>query len=93
MTRTDDTYEWNSTKAEANFADHGVAFERVKSFNWDTALFLDDTRHDYGEPRQIALGLIGPRVHVCVFTERGNARRIISLRKANRREVSFYDGD
>ena len=47
-------------------------------------------RKRYGETRFIAAGLIGVRLFVLTFTLRGNAVRIISLRKANRREVQRY---
>jgi hypothetical protein len=52
---------------------------------------LGDTRRDYGETRYIALGHIGDRVHSLVFTPRGDALHVISLRKANRREVRRYE--
>lgn len=87
------TYEWNADKAETNKANHGVAFEAIEGFDWETALIADDNRRDYGETRQIALGLIGQRVHVCVFTVRVTVYRIISLRKANRRETKMFIGD
>lgn len=83
-------YDWNAAKAETNKASHGVAFEAITGFDWTTALIGKDNRHDYGETRNIALGLIGPRVHVCVYTKRGNTIRLISLRKANRRETLRY---
>ena len=84
------TYEWDEAKREANLANHGVDFPAIKGFDWSNALIAPDNRRDYGEPRQIALGLIGERVHVCVYTDRATARRIISLRKANRRETMKY---
>jgi uncharacterized DUF497 family protein len=46
-----------------------------------------DGRKDYGEDRFIAFGYVGTRLHVCVFTVRGDVYRIISVRKANDREV------
>ena len=51
---------------------------------------LRDARREYGEPRFVAYGLIRNRMHVCVYTLRGDAHRIISLRKANRSEVDAY---
>ena len=51
---------------------------------------LVDDRFDYGETRQVAFGPIRGRLFVCVFVERGATRRIISLRKANSREVKSY---
>jgi uncharacterized DUF497 family protein len=57
---------------------------------WDTLWVKQDGRRNYGEVRMIGYALISDRVYVVVFTDRGNIRRIISLRKANPREVRFY---
>ena len=51
---------------------------------------LTDDRFDYGEVRDVAFGRIQGRLFVCVYTDRGAERRVISLRKANRREVERY---
>ena len=48
---------------------------------------IQDKRRDYGEDRFIAYGPIGDVLHVCVFTLRGEVRRVISLRRANKREI------
>ena len=80
-------YEWDAEKADTNFAKHGVRFTSVYGFDWATAIKREDRRFDYGEPRWQALGKIGTRNHVLVYTLRGNAIRVISLRKANRREI------
>ena len=48
---------------------------------------VEDDRHDYGERRVIAFGTIGGRLHVCIYTMRGEVYRLISLRRANRKEV------
>ncbi len=50
----------------------------------------DDDRKDYGERRRVAYGRIEGRLFVCVFTDREDVRRIISLRKANSRERRAY---
>ena len=52
---------------------------------------MPDDRYDYGEDRTQALGLIDGRLHMLAFTMRGDALRVISLRKANPREVKRYD--
>lgn len=80
-------YDWDPDKAKANLNKHGVAFEAVYGFNWAEAIEAEDTRYDYGEVRMQALGKIGNRYHVLVYAQRGNTLRIISLRKANRRET------
>jgi len=79
-------YDWDPEKADANFSKHGVSFTAVYEFEWATAIRREDRRYDYGEPRWQALGKIGARDHVLVYTLRQNAIRVISLRKANRRE-------
>jgi hypothetical protein len=52
-----------------------------------------DQRGDYGEDRYRLLGVIGNRVFVLIYTMRGSAIRIISARKANRKEVQEYEHD
>lgn len=84
-------YEWDSGKAAANLAKHGVAFDNIGEFDWDTALTYPDQRLDYSEIRLITYGLILGRLHVVVHTGRGRRCRLIGLRKANSREVKFYE--
>lgn len=69
----------------------GVPFELGAEFAWDGALIVEDLRKDYGERRFQALGLIGDRLHMMVFTPRANKAHVISLRKANKREVKRYE--
>ena len=82
--------EWDLTKAEMNFAKHGVAFESIRFFAFETALVWEDDRRDYGEARMIALGFIEGRLHHLAYTMRGDILRVISLRKANAREIGHY---
>jgi uncharacterized DUF497 family protein len=58
--------------------------------DWDAALAWVDDRADYGEQRIVALAPMGDRLFFVVFVDRDKARRRISLRRANRREVSHY---
>ena len=53
-------------------------------------ILVTDDRFDYGEARTLAFGRIGGRLFVCVFADRDAERRVISLRKANSREVRRY---
>ena len=82
---------WDEAKRAANLAKHGVDFTAAAAFDWDSALVVEDTRFDYGEPRYQALGFIGQRLHMLVFTRIPDGFRIISLRKANNREVLFHE--
>lgn len=90
---TSGLYEWDPDKESRSRAAHGVPFPAAEGFDWGTALVAEDLRRDYGERRFIALGKIGDRVHSLVFTLRGEKVRIISLRKANAREVRRYEQD
>ncbi len=85
---------FDPAKDAANVAKHGVSLTEAAGFEWGTAVVWPDTRRDYGEPRMVALGYIGLRVMSVVFVDRPpeqpTERRIISLRKANTREVKRY---
>ena len=82
-------YEWNEDKRRANLEKHGIDFSAVYDFDWATATFLPDDRS--GEYRTKAYGLIEERLHQLVYTVREDRTRIISLRKANSREVRRYE--
>jgi uncharacterized protein len=82
---------WDESKRVANLAKHGVDFRDLDGLDWDQALVFEDRRKDYGEARLIAVAPLGARLHVVVFVQRGGERRIISARKANSREVTFYE--
>ena len=85
-------YEWDDRKREINERQHGVAFAQAEDFDWSLALIEPDRRRDYGEDRFIAVGPVEDRLHVMIFTMRGPSTvRIISFRKANRREIGHYD--
>ncbi|WP_410498120.1 BrnT family toxin [Chitinibacter sp. S2-10] len=82
---------YDPTKQQRNIAERGLSFELAADFDWSSALLVEDTRQDYGERRFQALGYIGERLHMLVFTPRDGAVHVISLRKANRREVTHYE--
>ncbi len=83
--------EYDPTKNQQNIKGRGLSFDLAINFDWDTAIVLEDTRKDYGEPRYSAIGFIESRLYVLVFTPRNEAIRVISLRKSNDREVKRYD--
>ena len=82
---------FDPAKNERNIASRGISFEVAERFEWDTALIAEDLRKEYGEPRFQALGLILGRLHAMVFTPRAGKVHVISLRKANRREMRRYE--
>jgi uncharacterized DUF497 family protein len=83
-------YEFDPAKNESNLNKHGLSLAEAEGFEWETAVVCEDTRTQYAEQRLSATGLIGDRLHVMVYCLRGHAVRVISLRKANLREVKRY---
>jgi uncharacterized DUF497 family protein len=81
---------FDAKKDIANQAKHGVSLENAQLIDWDTVLAMPDVRRDYGELREIGYGLIGDRLHCIVFVQRAQSLHVISLRKANSREVRNY---
>lgn len=83
--------EFDTTKDQANQEKHGVSLVDAALLDWETALIRQDKRKDYGENRYQALGIMGDRLYFVAFTVRGDAIRVISMRKANRREEKRYE--
>ena len=86
------TFEWDRAKAKSNFKLHGVSFELAKSVFRDVfAVDRIDDRRDYGEDRFIILGMADSEfLIVVVYTERDENIRIISARRATKREQELY---
>lgn len=82
---------FDSAKSDKNVRERGISFELAAGFEWVSALIVEDLRRDYGERRFQALGLIENRLYMMVFTPRANKAHVISLRKANKREVKRYE--
>ncbi len=85
-------FEWDSEKNAENIKERGLSFSTATAVFTDSQrLTWQDTRKDYPEERFITIGKIDSRVHVVAFCERhGDTIRIISARKANRREQKRY---
>ncbi len=82
---------FDSAKNARNIAERGLSFERAADFDFESALFVIDDRRDYGEVRIRALGFMEGRLYVLVFTPLADGIRVISLRRANSREVTRYE--
>jgi len=87
-------FEWDSTKAATNFKKHGVSFEEAQSVFYDEfAVQFFDKDHSSDEERFLLLGMsTGARLLLVCHCERGAGHviRIISARKATKRESAFY---
>ena len=82
---------YDPAKDARNIRERQLSFARASEFDFATALVEIDNRKEYGEVRYVALGLVGERVHALVFTETETGIRVISFRKANKREVRRHE--
>ncbi|MAY71813.1 MAG: hypothetical protein CME82_10225 [Halomonas sp.] len=83
--------DFDPGKSAWNARERGLPFSEESHFDWEGALLTEDRRNDYPERRFVAIGMIGQRAHVVCFTPIEGGIRVISLRKANAREVRRYD--
>lgn len=82
--------EWDEAKRRSNVEKHGIDFLGVEAVFDGFTLTVEDRRRNYGELRYVTVGLLQGRVVTVVHTERGDAIRIISVRKATKYEQRTY---
>ena len=84
-------FEYDPAKSLANKAKHGIDFEEAKAL-WVDAHLAAWPVPGLGEPRFLAVGLIGKKMWTAVATDRGGTTRIISVRRARADEIEKYHG-
>ena len=82
---------YDHSKNRRNLIERNPSFEEVIEFDFEGARLSIDERKDYGEIRVRAIGFLRCRLHALVFTETEKGIRVISFRKANKREVADYE--
>ena len=82
--------DFDTAKDLINLGKHGLSLALAAEVDWEHALAWADTRRDYGEIRMIAIAPSTGILYYIAFVDRDQTRRIISLRRANRREVKHY---
>jgi len=82
--------EFDPAKDSANQTKHGVSLALAGELDWEAALVWVDDRFEYAELRAIALAPKAEILYYVAFVDRGEVRRVISMRRANRREVKHY---
>lgn len=84
-------FEWDDAKNALNLSKHGISFEEAVTI-WEGQVITGQDETHHSEVREISFGLIGGSTVVCVVhTERNGNTRIISARKATRRERREFD--
>ncbi len=84
-------YTFDPAKDKINRTKHGLSLSQAEYLMWDEALSWIDMRRDYGEIRMIALVPMKQRLYYVVYVNKKVNKRIISLRKANNREIHRYE--
>jgi uncharacterized protein len=82
---------WNEKKRLANIAKHGVDFAGCEVMFDGPIVTLEDVRDFYGERRQNGVGWLNGRLMHITYTERAEDFHVISLRKAEKREIEGYE--
>ena len=77
-------------KRDRTLSERGLDFADAALIFTGRHFTIEDDRQDYGESRFVTVGLLTGRMIILVWTPRGAARRIISMRKANEREQNLY---
>jgi uncharacterized DUF497 family protein len=82
--------EFDPVKDKENLAKHGVSLALAADLDWEAALVWVDARFEYNELRMVALAPKTGVLYYVAFVDRGKLLRVISLRRAIRREVKRY---
>lgn len=81
---------FDAVKRDKTLIERRLDFARAREIFEGLTITMPDQRQDYGEARFITAGWLDERIVIVVWTPRGLARRIISMRKANEREIARY---
>jgi uncharacterized DUF497 family protein len=84
--------EFDPIKNERNIRERNLSFKEVLDLDWgETALTYEDVRKEYPERRFITLAFLDIRLHVVCYALIPRGIRVISFRRANKREVERYE--
>ncbi len=83
-------FEYDPNKSESNKLKHGIDFEEAQQLWKDTDLLIF-TVMEQPEDRQLAIGKISHKHWSAIFTQRGKNIRLISVRRARKKEIEFYE--
>ena len=84
-------YTWDENKRRKTLQERGLDFADMKCFEWETALTIEDIRQDYRETRYSSKGYMKGVLVSLAWCWRNGTIRLISMRKANKRERKFYE--
>ncbi len=83
-------FTFDPNKSARNTVERGLSFDLVEHLEWHSAMVVEDIRRDYGETRLQVLACLDRVLYAVVVTPRGEDLRVISFRKASKRESERY---
>ena len=84
-------FEYDPAICTANMSKHGIYFDQAQAL-WDDPWMLEAPAKTEGEPRFLSIERIEGRHWAAIWTPRGDAVRIISVRRARKEEIGYYEG-
>jgi uncharacterized DUF497 family protein len=85
-------FEYDPAKSASNLSKHHIDFDQAQAL-WDDPWMLEAPAKTEGEPRFLSIGKIGEKHWAAVWTLRGEVVRIISVRRARKEEIGYYEGN
>ena len=85
-------FEYDPAKSASNLSKHGIDFDRAQAL-WDDPWMLEAPAKTDDEPHFLSIGRIEGKHWSAVWTLRGDAVRIISVRRARKEEIGYYEGN
>lgn len=85
-------FEYDPAKSASNLSKHGIDFDQAQSL-WDDPWMIEAPAKTEGEPRFISIGKIEGKHWAAVWTPRDDTVRIISVRRARKEEISYYESN
>lgn len=83
-------FEYDAAKSASNLLKHGIDFAKAQAM-WDDPSMLEIPARTEGEPRSMSIAMIEGRHWAAVWTRRGSVVRIISVRRARKEEIDYYE--
>ena len=85
-------FEYDPGKSASNLEKHGIDFEQAQTL-WEDQWMLEAPAKTEDEMRFLSIGEIQGKHWAAIWTPRGDAVRIISVRRARREEIEYYEGN
>ena len=83
-------FEWDEAKSERNFRDRGFGYDAAALIFEGAVIEWCDVREKWSETRIVAVGSTGGKILAVIYTDRGEVRRIISARRARKKECELW---